>query len=104
METVVETPMFSAKANKVWSAEEYEDFVCHMAKNPRSGNVIPDTGGVRKVRWVGQGKGKRGGVRVIYVHWAESGTVWLLTMYAKNERENIAAHELRRIKEALDGK
>ncbi|MDF1624321.1 MAG: type II toxin-antitoxin system RelE/ParE family toxin [Pseudohongiella nitratireducens] len=101
MKTVVETSIFQRKADALWSGEEREDFILHVATNPFAGDVVPGSGGVRKLRWTYQGAGKRGGVRVIYFYRTVSDEVWLLKMYAKNERENIPAHELRRIKEAI---
>ncbi len=95
--------MFSRKASAVWSALEREDFTVHIARNPFSGDTVPGSGGFRKVRWGKEGKGKRGGVRVIYFFQSATDQVWLLKMYGKNERENIPAHELKQIKEAIDG-
>ena len=100
--TIVETKMFSAKAAKVWTPKQYEDFVVHIGNNPNAGEIVTGSGGVRKIRWGKGGTGKRGGVRVVYFNTAAEET-WLLTMYAKNERENIPAHELKKIKEAIDG-
>ena len=102
MNTVIETNIFNAKATRVWSPKQYEDFVVYIANNPEAGEVVPRSGGVRKVRGGKEGAGKRGGVRVIYFNSAAEET-WLLTLYAKSERENIPAHELKRIKEAING-
>jgi hypothetical protein len=66
--------------------------------------VIPRSGGCRKVRWITDGRGKRGGARVIYLNRLSDGKIWLLTMYAKNVRENIDAKILRRLQETLGGK
>ena len=60
MRTVVETRMFSAQAARVWTAEQYQDFVVYISSNPDAGAVIPGSGGVRKIRWSKQGSGKRG--------------------------------------------
>ncbi len=103
MKTVVETPLFQRKADSIWSDGDREDFILHVSANPFSGDVVPGTGGVRKIRWSQDGMGKRGGVRVIYFYRAASDEIWLLKMYTKNERENIPAHELKQIKEAIDG-
>ncbi len=103
LKTVVETPMFSARAASVWSEQDHEDFVSHIAGNRLAGAVVPGSGGIRKIRWSREGSGKRGGVRVIYFYQTKSQQIWLLKMYAKNEKENIPAHELKRIKEAIDG-
>lgn len=65
--------------------------------------MIPGSGGVRKLRWRGAGRGKRGGLRVIYFLKLAHGEIWLLSLYAKNEAENISATTLRRIKERIDG-
>jgi mRNA-degrading endonuclease RelE of RelBE toxin-antitoxin system len=66
--TVAETPQFVRQAAEVWSDDQRESFVDFIAKNPQMGDVIPDTGGVRKIRWAKAGTGKRGGVRVIYFY------------------------------------
>jgi hypothetical protein len=65
--------------------------------------LIPGSGGVRKLRWSLQGRGKRGGVRVISYAKIRDGIIWMLTVYGKNVAENIPAHVLRKIKEELDG-
>ena len=57
---------------------------------------------MRKLRWGQPGRGKRGGVRVIYYLRSDEGVIWMLTIYAKNEAQNIPAHVLRRIKEEID--
>ncbi len=72
-----------------------------IANTPNGGEVVPGSGGVRKVRWGKEGAGKRGVIRVIYFNSSHEDT-WLLTMYAQNERESIPAHELKKIKEAID--
>jgi hypothetical protein len=100
--TIIETNTFTAKPGKVWTAQQYEEFVLYIAINPRAGKIVPGTGGVKKVRWVRADSGKSGGVRVIYFNTSLNLT-WLLTIYGKNERETIPAHELKKIKEAING-
>ncbi len=102
--TIAETEVFSAIWPVYWTPEEFGDFCAWLALNPEAGDVIPRSGGCRKVRWFVAGRGKRGGVRVIYFNRLSNGTVWLLTMYAKNVSENVDAKLLSRIREALDGK
>ncbi len=68
-----------------------------MLQYPEAGKVVPGSGGVRKVRWAMSGKGKSGGVRVIYYFKRQDDEIWLLTIYSKNEVENIPAHVLRQI-------
>ncbi|MDN5872681.1 MAG: type II toxin-antitoxin system RelE/ParE family toxin [Nitrococcus sp.] len=72
-----------------------------MAANPEAGNVVPGSGGVRKVRWSRPGKGKRGGVRVIYYNQLGEGLIWLLIIYAKSRLENAPAYILRALKKEL---
>jgi hypothetical protein len=66
--TVAETPLFSRQALDVWSDAEREAFIDFIARNPEEGDLIPETGGVRKIRWARPGSGKRGGARVIYFY------------------------------------
>jgi hypothetical protein len=99
--TIIETRLFTAKASKIWTVDQHQDFVVYIAANPEAGAVVPGSGGVRKVRWSKSGSGKNGGVRVIYFN-ASLETLWLLTLYVKNERETLAPHELKRIKEAIN--
>jgi hypothetical protein len=74
-----------------------------IAGNPEAGDLIRGSGGVRKLRWGLAGRGKRGGVRVIYYLRLRQGQVWMLTLYAKNEAESIPAPVLKKIKEELGG-
>ena len=104
MLTIAETEVFSAIWPQYWSADELGEFCAWLALNPEAGDVIPGSGGCRKVRWAVAGRGKRSGVRVIYFNRTAQGKIWLMTMYAKNVRENINANILARIRETLDGK
>jgi hypothetical protein len=102
MYTVCETPTFVAEAAKLWTEVERLEFISWLAANPEAGDVIPGSGGCRKVRWGRAGSGKRGGVRVIYFTRLASGEIWLLLAYPKSVRENIPAHILRAIREELE--
>ena len=64
--------------------------------------MVPGSGGLRKVRWEAAGRGKRGGVRVIYFNRLANGEIWLLLVYGKSVRENIPAHVLRQIKKEIE--
>jgi len=77
--------------------EEYLGLQSFLLQNPESGKIVRGSGGVRKVRWAMSGKGKSGGVRVIYYFKKQDDEIWLLTIYSKNEVENIPAHVLRQI-------
>lgn len=102
MLTVIETPLFSSLWPDYWAEDERGEFASWLANNPESGDVVPRSGGVRKIRWSRQGMGKRGGVRVIYYNRLANGEIWLLLIYAKNENENIPAHVLKAIKEEIE--
>jgi mRNA-degrading endonuclease RelE of RelBE toxin-antitoxin system len=94
--TVAETALFIRQAAKLWTQDDRNAFVDFIAGNPDAGDVIPDTGGLRKVRWSRAGTGKRGGVRVIYFYHDDSMPLYLLLIYAKAERENWTGDEKRR--------
>ncbi|MDT8377171.1 MAG: DNA-binding protein [Mariprofundaceae bacterium] len=102
MLTVAETETFTRLVGDYWSEPERLEFIEHIASHPELGDVVPGSGGVRKIRWHAKGKGKRGGVRVIYYNMLSVGTIWLLLIYGKNEQENIPVNILRKIKEELE--
>ena len=91
--TVAETLPFLRQAASLWDDGERHAFVDFIAANPEAGDVIPDTGGIRKVRWSRRGTGKRGGVRVIYFYHDDSMPIYLLLIYAKAQRENWTQEE-----------
>jgi hypothetical protein len=101
--TVAETESFTRLWPDYWTEDEFGEFVAWLAAHPEAGPVIPGSGGCRKVRWKLAGAGKRSGVRIIHYNRLEDGTIWLLTIYAKNQRETIAPAILRTIQETIDG-
>ena len=104
MLTIAETEIFSAIWPNYWTPEEFGDLGAWLALNSEAGDVIPRSGGCRKVRWAVEGRGKRGGVRVIYFNRLADGKVWLMTMYARNVRADVDVKILNRLRETLDGK
>ena len=103
MISFVETKLFTRLVQQYLSDEEYLLLQIELAANPEAGSVIPGAGGVRKMRWGVAGRGKRGGLRVIYFLRGRAGQIWMLTLYPKNVAESIPAHILRRIKDEIDG-
>ena len=87
--TVREERPFVRWAEENWSREECDAFIDYIARNPLSGVVIPGAGGIRKVRWAGSGRGKRGGARVIYYFYSDEMPLFLITAYAKNVTEDL---------------
>jgi len=93
--TVVEVEPFPSKAVRVWGEEELLEFISYIAFHPAAGALIPGGGGLRKVRWSRPGKGKRGGVRVVYYFHDASLPLFLMTMYAKSQKANLTSRELK---------
>jgi hypothetical protein len=96
--TVAETPLFLRQAADIWDEAEHDAFVTYIASYPEAGDVIPETGGVRKVRWTRAGSGKRGGTRVIYFYHDAGRPLYLLMVYAKARREDMTADEKRAVR------
>jgi len=101
MLTLIESPLFTKRWPDYRSEEERAEFASFLAANPEAGDVIPGSGGCRKIRWTRYGAGKRGGVRVIYTTRLKSGALVLLVIYAKSAQENIPAHILKHIAEEM---
>lgn len=102
MRTVVESPIFQRLWPRYWDEDERAEFAVFIARDPDAGSVIRGSGGVRKVRWAREGTGKSGGVRIIYLTRNEADEVYLLTLYAKSESENISLNTLKEIRRALE--
>jgi hypothetical protein len=98
----VETSIFTAELPRWLSDEEYRGLQSYLIEHPDAGDLIRGSGGIRKIRWAAKGKGKSGGVRVIY-YWAKASEhIYLLALYGKSERSNIDAATLRRIAKQLE--
>lgn len=91
--SVVETPEFQSATRKLMSDNERAVLVVYLAYNPKSGDLIPGTGGVRKLRWGLEGRGKRGGARVVYYYHDAAMPLFALTAYAKNEQANLSPQD-----------
>lgn len=101
MLSFIEAPLFTRLVHDYLSDEECTALQVHLADDPESGDVVPGSGAVRKLRWSIAGRGKRGGLRVIYFARLAKGVIWTPAIYAKNETENIPAHVLRKIRQEL---
>jgi hypothetical protein len=100
--TVVETRSYQARAAKLMTREEQDRVVEMIARDPTCGVVMKETGGIRKVRVAIGGRGKSGGVRVVFYYHSDIMPVFLLALFAKNERDNLSKSE-RNILAALVG-
>ncbi len=103
MISFIETKLFTRLVQEYLSDDEYSKLQEALVANPEAGPVIRGSGGIRKLRWAAPGRGKRGGIRVIYFLRNRQGQIWMLTLYPKNVAENIPAHVLKQIKDEIDG-
>lgn len=102
VQTVVETPTYLSAAEKLFSEEERVDIVLTVAADPECGAVMKGTGGFRKFRVARGGKGKSGGARVVYIQRDDTVPVFLITVFPKNEKENLTKAERNALKKRAD--
>ena len=88
-------PSYLKSVEKFWDEATQREFKTFIGTNFASGDIIPGTGGIRKIRWQGSGHGKRGGVRVIYYVYNENHPIYLLYAYSKNVQTNLTEDEKR---------
>ncbi len=96
-----ETERFVKRAEKLLGAEMISELQLYLCKHANDGVIIPASNGIRKLRWAASGRGKRGGARVIYYFANAAGRIFLLDIYAKNEKENLSADDVKNLKEAV---
>jgi hypothetical protein len=102
LNTVAELPSYLSFAEKHLTSKERQDIIDFLAKNPQAGDIMQGTGGVRKLRWSKGGRGKSGGVRVIYYFHSKKLPLYLVTLFAKNERDNLTTEERNNLKKLVD--
>lgn len=93
MQTIVELPEFLRRSDKLLNNSERLSIINYLAEHPAAGDIMQGTGGIRKLRWSAQGKGKSGGVRVIYYYHNGSMPLFLLTVFGKGEKSNLSKNE-----------
>ncbi len=101
MFTFIESSAFEAIRPVYLDDDEYAELQQFMIQNPESGQIVPGSGGVRKLRWKRPGMGKRGGIRVIYFVQFEPNDFWMLSVYAKAKLDNVPGHVLKKLLEAF---
>ena len=97
----IESSVFGRYVYDYLTDDEYSALQWYLSEHPEAGDLIPASAGCRKLRWGAEGRGKRGGVRVIYYGQTATGLIWLLAIYAKTTQENLPAHAIRLLKEQM---
>jgi hypothetical protein len=98
-----EAPPFTRYLRDYLADEEYRSLQHLLAQNPELGNMMSGTGGFRKLRWADQrrGKGRRGGLRIIYYYFSREQQIWLMTLYGKNEADDLTAAEKSALRDSI---
>lgn len=100
----VEAPAFTKFIRNYLEDDDYAELQRHLEQDPQAGDLIPGTGGLRKLRWRdrSRGKGARGGLRVIYYYFLSDVQIWLLTIHGKNEAADLTAPEKKLLRQAIE--
>ena len=97
--TVRQLPKFKAEATDLIGVDGIEALAVYLIDRPEAGDVIPGSGGVRKLRWAAKGKGKRGGARIVYLYVVVAARIYLLRCYAKNAKTDLTSDEKKRLRQ-----
>jgi hypothetical protein len=100
----IEAPAFTRNVSAYLTDDEYLQLQSWLANNPEAGDLMPGTGGFRKLRWADpkRGKGRRGGLRIIYYRFFRDQQIWLITLYDKNEAVDLTPKQKKALKDALE--
>jgi len=100
----IEAPVFTRLVANYIKDDSYREMQNFLMANPEAGDVIQGSGGFRKLRWLDKrrGKGKRGGIRVVYYHFPDEAQIWLLTLYDKNEASDLTSQQKKALKGLID--
>jgi len=100
----VEAPPFTRHLAEYLDEDAYRELQTRLAANPELGDLMPGTGGFRKMRWADprRGKGRRGGLRIVYYHFSSDHQVWLMTIFDKNEASDLTPQQKKALKVAIE--
>lgn len=99
---IIETPTFTRKINGLMDEESYREFQNALIVTPSAGRIIQGSGGIRKIRWSGSGRGKRGGSRIIYYWAVNKDIIYMLFAYAKNEHSDLTKEQLSTLRKLVE--
>ena len=97
-----ETPTFTKRVTALLDDDSYAGLQHHLILHPDAGDLVRGSGGFRKIRWGASGRGKRGGVRVIYYWWTADDLISMVLIYAKNEQDDLTPDQLKMLKRLLN--
>lgn len=98
----LETPTFTKQVLDLFSDDEYRELQAHLLRQPNAGAVIQESGGLRKLRWAGKGRGKRGGVRIIYYRVVAKDLIYMIYAYPKTKQADLSPDQLKMLREAVE--
>jgi mRNA-degrading endonuclease RelE of RelBE toxin-antitoxin system len=101
----IEASAFTRRISDYLADDQYRKLQIALANNPDLDDVMPGTGGFRKLRWADsrRGKGRRGGLRIIYYYFSSNQQVWLMTLYDKDEARDLTPKEKTALQNAIEG-
>lgn len=99
---IVETPIFTKRVTTILGLEDYRLLQKELVLRPGAGKVIPGSGGLRKLRWTGSGRGKRGGSRLIYYYMQDDKMILMLFIYAKNETKDLTKDQIKVLRSIVE--
>ncbi len=100
---VIETDIFTKRIQEILSDEEYSELQADLIKNPEVGKLIPGGKGLRKLRWSGGGKGKRGGIRIIYYLYLSAQKIYMIYPFKKSDQTDLTAEQLKALTQYVKG-
>lgn len=100
--TIIETPVFTHRLKSILDEEQYRELQNELIAHPEAGKIIPGSGGIRKLRWGGSGRGKRGGNRIIYYWFSTKEIILMLFIYSKTEQDDLTPEQLRTLKNLVE--
>ena len=99
---IIETSIFTKRVKEILSEEEYRLFQIKLVGDPEAGKIIIGSGGIRKIRWSGSGRGKRGGSRILYYWYNKQGLLLMLFIFKKSEKDDLSKSQIKTLKTIVE--